>query len=334
MQTPSKKEQLAFGDDAGRTQRTHIMHAPLAPPRLAPPRLAPRRLAPRRLAPRRLAPRRLAPRHRCWSFAPFAALLAVLACAAQFQPPALSAETIPVRYLEGSVHGFLVLRTTEGKTIAVGDLIQLIRGDRVIARLTFRFKDGSIDDETTVFSQRGNFRLLTDHHVQKGPSFPHPLDTSIDALSGQVIVRSTDKDGKEKVTTDHLDLPADLANGLVLSLVKNIRPDAPETKVPMLVATPKPRIIQLVFSSQGEEPLSIAGSHRKAMRFAVKIELGGVAGVVAPLIGKQPKDIQIWILGGKAPAFVREEGQLYEGGPIWSIQLAAPVWPQASHTRQ
>jgi hypothetical protein len=314
IETPSKKEQLAFGDDAGRTQRTRIMHAPLDP--------------------RRLVPRRLPPRHRCWSFAVITAIVALLACAVQFQLPALSAETIPVRYLEGSVHGFLVLRTTEGKVIAVGDLIQLIRSDRVISRLTFRFKDGSVDDETTVFSQRGNFRLLTDHHVQKGPSFPHPLDTSIDALSGQVTVRSTDKDGKEKVTTDRFDLPPDLANGLILSLVKNIRPDAPETKVPMLVASPKPRIIQLVFSPQGEEPLSIAGSRRKAMRFAVKIELGGVTGLVAPLIGKQPKDIQIWILGGKAPAFVREEGQLYEGGPIWSIQLTAPVWPQASHTRQ
>jgi hypothetical protein len=294
--------------------------------------LAPHHLASRPWAPHHLASRRLAPRHRCWSFTALAA--ALLACAMQVQPPAFSAETIPVRYLEGTEHGFLVVRTTEGKEIAVGDLIQLIRGDRVIARLTFHFKDGSIDDETTVFSQRGKFRLLTDHHVQKGPSFPHPLDTSIDAPSGQVTVRSTDKDGKEKVTTDHLDLPPDLVNGLILSLVKNIRPDAPETKVPMLVATPKPRIVQLVFTPRGEEPLSIAGSRRKAMRFAVKVELGGVAGIVAPLLGKQPKDIQIWILGGKAPAFVREEGQLYEGGPVWSIQLTAPVWPQASHTRQ
>ena len=151
------------------------------------------------LAQHHLASRRLAPRHRCWSFTALAA--ALLACAMQFQPPALSAETIPVRYLEGSVHGFLVLRTTEGKEIAVGDLIQLIRGDRVIARLTFRFKDGSVDDETTVFSQRGNFRLLTDHHVQKGSSFHHPLDTSIDALSGQVTVRSTDGIARRRAST-------------------------------------------------------------------------------------------------------------------------------------
>lgn len=258
---------------------------------------------------------------RCWSRA---VVVASLACAALFHARPLPAEPVPVRHMEGTVHGFLVLRTMGGKAIAVGDSIQLIRGDRVISRLTFRFKDGSLDDETTVFSQRGNFRLLTDHHVQKGPSFPHPMDTAIDARSGQITMRSSDKDGKEKTTTEHLDLPLDLANGLILSLVKNISPDTPETKVSMVVAAPKPRIIHLVFSPQGEEPMSIAGSRRKAMRFAVKFELGGFTGVVAPLVGKQPKDVQIWILGGVAPAFVREEGQLYEGGPIWSIQLTAP----------
>ncbi len=50
------------------------------------------------------------------------------------------------------------------------------------------------------------------------------------------------------------------------------------------------------------------------MRDEIKIELGGVTGMVAPLIGKQPPDIQIWIIGGEAPAFVKEEGFLYQGG--------------------
>jgi hypothetical protein len=72
-----------------------------------------------------------------------------------------------VRYREGSVHGFLALRTMEGKTLAAGDLIQVVRGDRVVSHLVFRFKDGSIDDETAVFTQSGNFRLISDHHIQK-----------------------------------------------------------------------------------------------------------------------------------------------------------------------
>lgn len=225
------------------------------------------------------------------------------------------------------MHGFLALRTQEGRVLAVCDLFQVVRGDRVTSRLLFRFEDGSVDDETTVFSQRGDFHLITYHHLQKGPSFPQPMDLSIDVDLGQVTVRSTGKDGKEEVKSEHLDLPSDLANGLILSIAKNIWHKTPETKVSMLVATPKPRLIKLAISPTGEEPFSLVGSSRKAMRYEIKIELGGVSGMVAPLIGKRPPNIQIWIIGGEAPAFVKEECPLYQGGPIWTIQLTNPVWP-------
>jgi hypothetical protein len=58
------------------------------------------------------------------------------------------------------------------------------------------------------------------------------MDLSIDVRSGMVIVRSTGKDGKEEVTTEHMDLPPDLVNGMVLSISKNILPETPETKCP------------------------------------------------------------------------------------------------------
>jgi hypothetical protein len=128
-----------------------------------------------------------------------------------------------------------------------------------------------------------------------------------------------------------MDLPSDLVNGLILSIAKNILPDTPETKVSMLVATPKPRLIKLAISPSDEEPFSLAGSPRKAMRYEIKIKLGGIAGLIAPLIDKQPPNVQIWIVGGEAPAFVREEGPLYQGGPTWTIQLTSPVWPDLPH---
>src|SRR4051794_24117887 len=82
------------------------------------------------------------------------------------------AAQMPVRHAEGLVHGFLALRTLDGTLLADGDLMQNARGARVTSRLVFRFKDGSLHDETAVFAQRQSFRLLTDHVVQKGPSFP------------------------------------------------------------------------------------------------------------------------------------------------------------------
>jgi hypothetical protein len=74
----------------------------------------------------------------------------------------------------------VAVRHREGTAIARGDLIQVPHGDRINSRIVFRFKDGSIDDETTVYSQNGVFRLISDHHVQRGPSFPNPIDMSIE----------------------------------------------------------------------------------------------------------------------------------------------------------
>jgi hypothetical protein len=257
---------------------------------------------------------------RCWTHLLVGAMLIHLGVSL--------ADPVAVRFPEGSVRGFLVLRTAEGKTLAAGDLFQTVKGDRVASHLVFRFKDGSIDDETTTFSQRGNFRLLSDHHIQKGPAFPHPMDTLIDVSSGQVTVRYSEN-GEEKVASEHLDLPEDLGNGILLNILKNIQPTAKQTKVSYVAATPKPRLVKLSIEPHAEETFLVADSSNKATRFVVKVELGGIAGAIAPLVGKQPADTNVWIAGGRVPAFVKLEGPLYQGGPSWSIELTSPVWKRA-----
>jgi len=235
----------------------------------------------------------------------------------------LHADPIPVRHPQGSAHGFVVLKTLEGKRLATGDMAQIVHGDHVTSHLVFHFRDGSLDDDTTVFSQRGVFRLISDHHIQHGPSFPKPIDVLIDARTGQIISRG--KDGK--VRHDHLDLPPDVANGLPPNLLMNIDPSAPETKLSFVAPTEKPRLIHVSIKPAGEAPFTIGDTPRKAIDYVLHAELGGITGMIAPMIGKQPADVHIWILGGTSPAFIREEGQLYEGGPIWRIEQISPTFP-------
>jgi hypothetical protein len=234
----------------------------------------------------------------------------------------LFADPVPVRRTQGTFHGFLILKTLDGTILAAGDLVQVAHGNRVTSRLTFHFRDGSLDDQTTVYTQRKVFQLVSHRHIQRGPSFPKPLDMSIDAATGQVT--SCDKDGK--TIQDHFDHASDLANGLPLVFLQNLDPAAPPTRLSMIAPSEKPRLIHLLIAGEGEDSLVIAGVRRKATNFRIKVELGGVTGLVAPMVGKQPSDIHFWILGGEAPAFVTEEGQFYEGGPIWRVDLAAPVF--------
>jgi hypothetical protein len=253
-------------------------------------------------------------------------LASVLVCAAAHWSAALRAEPVAVRHAEGLVHGFLVLRTMDGATLADGDLIQTSRGDQVTSRLVFRFKDGSIHDETAIFSQRRSFELISDHLTQHGPSFPQPLEVRVTRATGQVTVRYTEA-GTQKVADERLELPSDLANGLIPIVLKNLASSPSPFRVSMVAATPKPRLVKLAVTNVGEEQFAIAGSARKATHYVVKVEIGGLAGLLAPLLGRQPPDSHVWILGGEAPAFVKSEGPLFFGGPVWRIELTSPVWP-------
>ena len=236
-------------------------------------------------------------------------------------------EQVAVRHAEGLVHGFLTLRTLSGELLADGDLLQSVSGSRVTSRLVFHFKDGSLNDETAVFSQSRQFRLVSDHLIQKGPTFPQPLDMTIDAAKNQVTVKYEDH-GEPKTASEQLDLPPDIANGLILTLLKNARPDAPPRSIGFVAATPKPLLVKLAISAAGEESFSTGGEARKAMHYVLHVDIGGIKGVLASLLGKEPPDSHVWIVGGEAPAFVKSEQPLYNGGPVWRIELVSPVWPK------
>lgn len=232
----------------------------------------------------------------------------------------LQAEPIHVRYRQGSSHGFVGLKALNGALVAVGEVTQTVHGDEVTSRLVLRFPDGSVDDDLTTFTQHDTFRLVRDHHTQHGPSFPKPIDILVEAGTGQITSRTEDG----KATMEHLDLPSDLANGMPPNLLLNILPSTPETTVSYVAPGSKPRLIHISIKPTGTLPFRIGGMRRKATEFTLHVELGGLAGVVAPMVGKAPSDYRIWIMPGVPPAVIREEGPLYEGGPVWRLEQISP----------
>lgn len=237
---------------------------------------------------------------------------------------AAGAEPVEARLKQGSGHIFLVLLGEDGNTLAAGESIQTVKGDTVTARTTFHFRDGSLDEETTVFEQSKNFRLLSDRRLQRGPAFPHPMETQIDTESGQVTMRDPETG---KTSTETLKLPPDLANGLISQILQNLPPDTAEIKVSYLLPIGKPRLATLAISRAGEDTYSLCGIPGTAKKFEVKVELGGLAGLFAGVMGKQAKPTTAWMAGGDVPMFIRIQTQFYAGAPLWTIQQTVPVWP-------
>ena len=238
---------------------------------------------------------------------------------------AAGAEPIPAKHKEGEVHAFLVLRDDEGKLLAHADEVIVPVGRAWRSRLTIRFLDGSLSDETTLYTQGATLHLLTDHLVQKGPSFPKPTDLTIDTAKGQVRWHEQ-KDGRDDLKTDTIDLPPDLANGMLPMVLQNVADRTDEVKVGYIVTTPKPRVVKLAIHHESPGTFHLAGITHGATHMRMHVDIGGIEGVVAPAIGKEPPDYDAWVSSGEAPTFLKMRGIFYAGGPLWTLQLVSPQW--------
>jgi hypothetical protein len=118
-----------------------------------------------------------------------------------------------------------------------------------------------------------------------------------------------------------MDLPDDLANGFVGTLLLNVPPNTTPFRVGMLAPVGGGRLIRLLISPDGEQTVYFAGQTLKAAVFRIHPELGGILGVIAKLLGLQPKDVMVWVLEGEEPAVAVVVGQLGGYGSVVSSDL-------------
>ena len=121
-------------------------------------------------------------------FRPTLAMMSLWSCA-------LAAAPVEVRYAEGVTHGFLQLRTADDVLIASGDLLQVARGGEVESRMVFQFKDGSLFDETVVYTQQRVFAMRSFHLIQRGPAFGEDTEIRLQGASGKYTVNTSSHQG-------------------------------------------------------------------------------------------------------------------------------------------
>lgn len=254
-------------------------------------------------------------------------LFVVGSVAAGYLMPLANAEPVAVRLPEGNFRAFLVLRSADGAPIAYGEQSQRPVGNALQSRLQLEFKDGSVYDEAFAYTQAKVFRLERYHLVQRGPSFP-TMDVTFDRKTGRYkAVTQAKKGDEEKSASGTLEIPADVYNGLAATLLKNL-PAGTGAAAQMLAFTPKPIVIKMDLSTEGEDRVSVGGQGRKVNRHLVKIDVGGLKGVLASAIGKDPPDVRYWFVAGNVPAFVRFEGAMFLNGPVWRLEQTTVQWPK------
>jgi len=240
---------------------------------------------------------------------------------------ALGAAPVPVRFVEGVAHGFLLLRAANGTLLATGDLLQVSRGAQLESRIVFRFKDGSLFDETVTYTQQRVFELQSYHLVQRGPAFSEDSEITIERASRKYRTSTRSrKDGRAEVLEGTLELPSDVYNGMVLTIAKNLAKGASET-VHYLAFTPRPQLIELEVAPSGEHRMFVGELAKTAVHYTFKAKLGAWTEFFAKLLGRLPADYHVWIDTDEVPAFVRFDGPLTLTGQPWRIELTSPRWP-------
>ncbi len=231
--------------------------------------------------------------------------------------------TVKVRYPEGSIHGFLVLKDEAGTILAHGDMVQSVEGSIVTSKTAFEFPDGSHFEERATYDQAGIFALRQYAMVARGKSFKEQRQVALDVRTGRYRVETREEGKESEVTEGTAELPEGVYNGMVSVIAKNMLQDA-RTRVNYIAFTPKPKVIELEVSHDSGPQVKLGHLSMQTTHFLIKPKLGVVLGVGAAVTGKSPPDNHIWLVTEGVPGFVRSQAPLVPDGPVWRIELAVP----------
>src|SRR5262245_37609763 len=202
----------------------------------------------------------------------------------------------------------------------------LTEGALVESQLVFHFKDGSLHNEKVVFAQQRVFTMISYHLIQRGPSFPDQIEISIERGTKEYTVRSqAGKEGEEELQAGQIDLPKDVYNGMLITILKNLQKGTDEM-VNVLAFTPAPEVINMHLRVIDHHPVDIGERSITAIQYVLEPQIGPIREWFGKAIGKLPPQFHYtcWIIVDAAPAFVQFEGPLQLMGQIVRIELVSP----------
>lgn len=113
-------------------------------------------------------------------------------------------------------------------------------------------------------------------------------------------------------------------NGLLFVILKNVDPSAAQTTVSFVAVSAEPRVVKWNISPGPEGTVKVGWIEHKAQHYVVKTKIEGATGVIAPLLGKQPPDIHVWLVKSESPTFLAFEGPLSEDSPACGVLPSFP----------
>jgi hypothetical protein len=256
-------------------------------------------------------------------------MLAVVAMCA-----ALPAHAVPLRWPEGTLRGFPVVRDASGRQIATGTLTQWIEDGKLHVTATYDFEDGRVVEEQTVLQQHPELaQLRWSWEERKGTEVERSY--SIDFTTGHAVVHKRGEDDRDDTLDDARKLGHAFAGVGFMYAVKNLAPDLEkggEIELTAVAFTPKPRTVTVSVRRDQEGSLVMGGRTLAAERFVVHPQIP--LAFIANLCVKAP-DQYLWFYRPSPPAFLRADIPLAEpSDPIIRIEVIGGPRPSEPQSRR
>jgi hypothetical protein len=231
----------------------------------------------------------------------------------------VSAPGVPTQWPEGTLRGFPVVRSADGRAQADGLLTQVLDKGKLHAEGVYEFHDGRQIREVTELEQQPRMRQLSwSWEERRGAEVLRSY--AVDLTTGHATVRKRTSDGWD-TWDEHLDDTAGAFVGVgFMYAIKNLteRLDRGEKiQLTAVVFTAKPRTVTVTISRDQVGELTMAGRKLPAERYVIHPEVPWIA----RLFVKAP-DQYLWFYRPAPPMFLRADIPLAEpSDPMIRIEL-------------
>ncbi len=217
-----------------------------------------------------------------------------------------AAGPIPLRWPQGSLHGFPSMSDGSGNVVADGELTQELHGQRLEVRIRWSFRDGRVAVETDTFHAgrdlvQERFSWAEERAGEELRSFTADFERG----RATSAVRRGARVEREQA---HLDLPRGRSfagYGTALAVAQLGLAAGGTAEITFVAFTPKPHAVTLRVSQDREERIPAAGRSIPCDRFTLHPEIPFPANVFV-----HARDAHLWLTRRAPPALLRAEQNL------------------------
>jgi hypothetical protein len=226
---------------------------------------------------------------------------------------------LDVPEVEGSFHGFPILRDLHGGKLADGEFLQWIEKELLRIKNTYDFGDDHRVEETVIFrlpsliQEEWSWREFIAGALQR--------EYSVDLKSGQARAQK-----REKNETKHWTEKLKIESGRTYAgvgftvAIKSLRARLMRGETIELRAvgfTPKPRLVTVKISHAGLDRMAMSGRTVLGDRFLIQAKIPAIAKIII-----EAPDTRIWLTHPAPAGFLRWEGALAEpSDPVVRVDL-------------